>query len=81
MLEIYPAIVSPSGSDSLPYTNWFSINNMATKHGITPNSQDHWEMVDQYANMMRRGRQNTFMLGWGDFFSEGEEPILNKDKL
>ncbi|MEE2912380.1 MAG: DUF4091 domain-containing protein [Planctomycetota bacterium] len=81
MLEIYPAIVSPSGADSLPYTNWFSINNMATKHGITPDSQDHWEMVEQYANMMRRGRQNTFMLGWNDFFSGGENPILNKVKL
>ena len=69
LLNIYSAVVPPSGRYSLPYTNWFNLQNMATKHHVEPESNAHWELVDQYADMMKRGRQNTFMIHWSQFFS------------
>ena len=52
---------------------------MATFHALELSSEAHWDMVDQYAAMMQRGRQNVFWLQWPQFFSD--DLVLDKMKL
>ena len=68
-LRIHRAVVP---EETLKITNWFSIANMASRHGLEPDSQAHWDMIEKYGRMMRRCRQNMFSVG-------GPEPILQED--
>ncbi len=45
----------------LRVTNWFSTGHMARLHGVQPWSEEHWDLLLQYARMMRRGRQTDFI--------------------
>lgn len=58
-LTIYEARVPERGH--LRVTNWFSTTRMARLHGVEPWSEAHWNMLRQYAVMMRRGRQTDFI--------------------
>ena len=78
-VNIFPATVPASGANTLSYTNWFDLTKMATFHEIEPYSDAHWSMIDKYASLMKRGRQNTFWLSWPYFFSD--ELVLDKEKL
>ena len=62
-IVIYAATVPEE--ETLRVTNWFSLGNMATKHGLEPWSEDHWEMIRRYARLMRRQRQTDFLLPRG----------------
>lgn len=57
-LHVSPAIVPDPGR--LQVTNWFSLDNMASRHGLEQGSEAHWAMIGRYADLMRRGRQNHF---------------------
>jgi hypothetical protein len=56
--QIYGARVPYRGK--LHVTNWFNIDNIATRHGLELWSDEHWRMIERYGRMMRRGRQNHF---------------------
>lgn len=58
-LKVYPAGIPAHGR--LRVTNWFSTGRMAYKHKVEPWSEAHWQLLHQYARMMRRGRQTDFM--------------------
>ena len=82
-LTVYAATVPPVHPGSPGYTNWFSTGLMAQRHDVTPWSEDHWRMIGQYADLMHRGRQNTFIIRWADFFENDEtgRPSINRDRL
>jgi hypothetical protein len=40
---------------------------MASRHNLTPWSEEHWRMIKRYGELMRRNRQNVFWVT-GDFF-------------
>ncbi len=53
------------GSKTLPdstlnLTNWYSIHNMATFHGLTPGSDEHKEMVKKYFALLNECHNNVF---------------------
>jgi len=58
-LTVHAAQVPEKGH--LRVTNWFSTGHMARLHKVEPWSEPHWEMLRQYAKMMRRGRQTDFI--------------------
>ena len=58
-LTIYAASVPEQGH--LRVTNWFSTSHMARLHKVEPWSEPYWDMLRQYARMMRRGRQTDFI--------------------
>jgi len=58
-LTIYAASVPEQGH--LRVTNWFSTSHMARMHKVEPWSEPHWDLLRQYAQMMRRGRQTDFI--------------------
>ena len=79
---VHKAVVPPVGKDSLPYTNWFSLANMASRHKLKAWSEAHWSMIARYAEQMARGRQNTFWVPWGDVFARrGGQLVLNRRRL
>jgi hypothetical protein len=57
-LEVCKAVVPEQGT--LYVTNWFSLQNMATRHNIEMWSERHWEMIRLYGKIMRRARQTHF---------------------
>jgi hypothetical protein len=80
--RVYAAVVTPVGKDSFPYTNWFCFSYMATRHGLEPWSEGHWQMIARYAALMAHGRQNMFWLPFGDIFSlQDGRPVLNRERL
>lgn len=58
-VKVYSATVPSQGH--LRVTNWFSTHHMARLHKVEPWSEGHWEMLREYAKMMRRGRQTDFI--------------------
>ena len=62
VLRVHAATVPPIGMDTLRYTNWYSEGNMLRGSGAAPDSEEFWGILDRYAAMMAKGRQNTFRL-------------------
>jgi hypothetical protein len=58
-LTVHAAVVPEQGH--LRVTNWFNTGHMARLHKVEPWSEPHWEILRQYARMMRRGRQTDFI--------------------
>jgi hypothetical protein len=81
-VTVHRPIIPPIGPDSFPYTNWFSFNLMAERHGLKPWSEAHWRMIRRYADLMAHGRQNTFWCPLGDIFKVvRERPVLNRERV
>ncbi len=79
---VHKSVIPPIGSESLPYTNWFSFANMAERHGLKPWTEAHWRMIREYAKLMAWGRQNTFWVPLGDVFTaKNDVPVLDRERL
>ena len=59
-LHVYDAGLSRE--PRLNVTNWFSVDEMATRHGLELFSPAHFAMIEQYADAMLRMRQTHFLL-------------------
>ncbi|GAF77508.1 unnamed protein product, partial [marine sediment metagenome] len=81
-VNVHAARIPPVSAKTLKYTNWFSLANMASRHGVCPWSTDHWQMIRKYARLMVYGRQNTFWLSTGGLFSVRRYgPVLDAGRL
>ncbi|MCA9289713.1 MAG: DUF4091 domain-containing protein [Phycisphaerales bacterium] len=81
-LDVHGAVVPPAGRDTYAYTNWFSPDEIATRHGIEPWSEAFWPMLARYATLMHRGRQNVFWVRWTDMFDVVDGvPTLRRERL
>jgi hypothetical protein len=54
--------VSIPKEKNLYISNWFRVDNMATQHDLEMWSEEHWAMIDQYADLMARTRQTHFWI-------------------
>jgi hypothetical protein len=79
-LNVHAVTVPPSGPQSPGYTNWFSPDIIAERHGLQPWGEPFWRMLGRYADLMARGRQNTFWVRWGDFASVGGDRKITLDR-
>ena len=81
-VTVHRVALPPVGAQSWPYTNWFSFDNMADRHGLEPWSEGHWSMIRRYARLMAYGRQNTFWIPLATIFDfTGAAPQLNVARL
>ena len=78
VLRVHAATVPPIGKDTLRYTNWYSEANMLRGTGVASGSEEFWNILDRYAAMMAKGRQNTFRLPLR-FESDAGGHIMLKD--
>jgi len=60
MVRTHRVAVPSAGAASFPYTNWFDVPAMASRHGLREWSEGHWAMIRRYADLMRHARQNIF---------------------
>ncbi len=58
-VNVYPVTLP---EEYFPVTNWFSLDAMAHCHGIETNTPEHFEMIHQYAKLMRRIHQKIFYI-------------------
>lgn len=81
-VQVHPVSVPPVGEGSFPYTNWFTLDLMAERHGLERWSSAHWRMIRKYADLMVHGRQNTFWIPLQYIFQmEGNQPVLDRPRL
>jgi len=59
-LEVF-AVVVPK-RETLSLTNWYSLGNIAGRHGLEKWSEPFWAMVRRYGEAMRRTRQTHFIV-------------------
>ena len=70
------------GRHSWPYTNWFSYDYIATRHGLQKWTPAYWRMLRHYAKLMAHGRQNTFWIPLEEVFEpHPQKPRLNVQRL
>ncbi len=67
-VNVYPVKIPPVNQSHLNYVNWLNLGNICTDHQVEMWSEPFWGMLRKYAQMMARGRQNTFWFIWSDFF-------------
>jgi len=82
-LTVHDVAVPPIGTRSPGYTNWFSPDVIAQRHRLELWTEPFWAMLERYAGLMARGRQNTFWIRWRDFLVEdgGAAPKLDRARL
>ena len=79
-IAVHAVRLPPVGVDSFPYTNWYSVDNMASQHGLRPWSEAHWRMIRRYADLMAQGRQNTFLIPLKHIFNRTDQGRLELDR-
>ncbi|MFA6481435.1 MAG: DUF4091 domain-containing protein [Bacteroidales bacterium] len=67
-VNVYPVEIPPVNQAHLNYVNWLNIGNICKDHEVELWSEPFWGMLRKYAQMMAKGRQNTFWFIWSDFF-------------
>ncbi|MEW6754611.1 MAG: DUF4091 domain-containing protein [Candidatus Latescibacterota bacterium] len=81
-VTVHGAGLPAVGAASFPYTNWFSLEQMASRHGLEPWSPGHWRMIRRYAELMVHGRQNTFWVPLHCIFTTPDgRPVLDPARL
>jgi len=81
-VRVHKAAIPPAGANSLPYTNWFSVERMADRHGLKRWSPSHWRMMRRYADLMVHARQNVFMPRLEHFITlKRGRPVLDAARL
>lgn len=67
---VHDVELPPRRAWNFAYTNWFSPDEIASRHNLEAWSPAFWPMLRKYAQLMANGGQDTFWLRWQDFFSQ-----------
>lgn len=65
---VHEVQIPPSDASQAKYVNWHSPERIAADHDVDLWSADFWPVLETYANLMAKGRQNTFWFHWRHFF-------------
>ena len=81
-VNTYSVKIPPVGEKSFKVTNWFSYQNIASRHNLKIWSPKYWEMLGKYARLMAYGRQNAFWIPLSLVFSvKNDRAILDHNRL
>lgn len=80
-VRVWPAVVPPPGPHSPGYTNWYSLEHLEDRHDVQRWSEPFWDMLRRYADLMRRGRQNTFLLPWRALLTRNDDGVALDHEL
>ena len=72
-VHVHAAVVAPPGRDTLCFTNWFGPARMTRWYGIDPWSDAHWALLEQYAALMKRTRQNVIEVPLQSFLTRSAD--------
>jgi hypothetical protein len=79
LVDIEVAAVTLPECETLRIVNWFSTATMHTRHGLEPWSEEHWDMIRTYGELMRRGHQTDFIPTVGFDVTENGDGTLSFD--
>lgn len=83
-VTVHVAAVPALDRSTIRYINWHSLDNICTSHGVEKWKEPFWTMLEQYASLMAKGRQNAFWFIWGEyvtFDSTGNVVEFRRDRL
>ena len=81
-VDVHRVKLPAVGRSSWPYTNWFSYELIAQRHGLKMWSEGYWQMLGRYAKLMAHGRQNTFWVPLGTIFRPtARGAVLDEQRL
>lgn len=82
-LNIHKAVLPNVGKDTIRFTNWFNLDRIASHHNLELFSAQYWDMLDKYAQLMARSRQNTFWVPLSAVFEKQDDGtyLLNRPRL
>lgn len=81
-VEVMKPVVPKLGIKSLGFTNWWSVGNVASYHKVEKWSEGYWKLLEKYADLMARSRQNMILVPWSEFtVKEGEGWKINREPL
>jgi hypothetical protein len=78
-VKVHDFELPPRKDWGFAYTNWFSPDQIASRHNLELWSPAFWVMLRRYADLMAHGGQDTFWLRWQDFFTQGRGGRWNLD--
>ena len=82
-VRVHGVTVPPLRPGSPGFTNWFSPDEMASRHGVEVWSEPFWPVFETYADVMARARQSAFWIRWSDFvsLSDDRQPVLDRARF
>lgn len=72
-LNVYDVVIP---DETLKVTNWFSLDNVALRHGLEIGTPAYYDMLRLYARAMRRTRQTHFFISY-----DSKRVTKNREKL
>ena len=80
---MYKTKIPPASFNTYKYTNWFSLDKIASYHNVEKWSESFWNIVHKYAVAMAEGRQNVFWIEIAQMFDDTDtsNPVLNAKRL
>lgn len=75
-LRVHKTMLPAVGRESFKFTNWFSLPNMAERHGLKMWSEAHWTMFERYLACAVRARQNMLLVPREMIFEKGKDGVV-----
>jgi hypothetical protein len=72
-LIVHQVTVPPISRDSMRFTNWFAPASLAARYDEPAWGELHWKLLEQYADLMARTRQNVFEVPLNAFLSQNDD--------
>ncbi len=81
-IQVHDVAVPAVSAISYGYTNWFSLDQIAKRHFLKKWSEEFWDVLQKYAELMFYARQNMFWVPLPDFVELKENgPALQGERL
>ena len=61
-IKVHPVLIPDLIDSNFFYTNWFNMQKMEEKHDLKRWSKKWYKMLDKYAQIMAKGRQNCIII-------------------
>ena len=80
-IKVHSVIIPELIDSNFFYTNWFNLQKMEEKHNIKRWSKKWYEMLDKYAQIMEKGRQNCIIIPKELISLKNNKIILDEKKM
>ena len=80
-IKVHPVLIPNLIDSNFFYTNWFNLQKMEEKHHVKRWSKKWYKMLDKYAQIMAKGRQNCIIIPKELISLKNNKIILDEKKM
>ena len=80
-IKVHPVLIPDLIDSNFFYTNWFNMQKMEEKHDLKRWSKKWYKMLDKYAQIMAKGRQNCIIIPKELISLKNNKIILDEKKM